>query len=94
MEPPTGFVTYTWLIATTISLGGVLVVIFSYLLGAKANKGEVLLRVDHEAICKEAKKELVDAISDKLEGIKEHFDLQIENTVMKELRKLNGKQGG
>ena len=90
MDPHSGLVTYPWLVGTAISLVGILVIIFSYLLGSKSNKGEVMTIIDHEISCKETKKEFRDILKEEFTDFKDYFDVEMENKVLKSLRNLNG----
>jgi len=53
----------------------------------------MLTKSEHSEVCKkntfEVNKTVEKVIKDEIGGIKEYFDLKIENVVMKELRKIN-----
>lgn len=55
----------------------------------------MLTKPEHNEICNKNTKKLVDdfgkVVKDEIEDVKEYFDLKIENVVMKELRKINGR---
>jgi len=55
----------------------------------------VLTKSDHAEVCKKntmvIQENIKNTIKDELKDIKEYFDLKIENVVLKEIRKINGK---
>lgn len=55
-------------------------------------KEDILTMIVHNDICKGNLKEVKDFVNEKMEDVKTHFDLKIENVVMKELREINGKK--
>jgi len=54
----------------------------------------VLTKSEHGEVCKAAKKEVFDdfkvTLKEEMQGMKDYFDLKIENVVLKEIRKING----
>lgn len=57
--------------------------------------GGVLTKNEHAEICNKntvvMQESIKNTIKDELKDIKEYFDLKIENVVLKEIRKINGK---
>ena len=54
----------------------------------------VLTKNEHGELCKGAKKEVFDdfkiTLKEEIQGMKDYFDIKIENVVLKEIRKING----
>lgn len=60
---------------------------------------EILTESKHSKICKENTKPIKDLIlenrvivKEQINGLREHLDLKIENTILTELRKINNRQ--
>ncbi len=51
---------------------------------------EVLSFSTHSQLCKETTQQFLTFVKEQTEELKSHFDLKIENEIMKELIKMNG----
>jgi len=75
-------------IGITIGIGVIIVALVKYIFTRE--KGLFMSKEQHLIDCRQAKKEMTDAVDKGFSTFKEHFDTEMELKVLKSLRNLNG----
>ena len=74
--------------AVTIGIGIVIIGLVKYIF--RQERDRLMSKEDHHAYCEQAKDSVRDGIKEEFATFKEHFDLEMENKVLRNLKNLNG----